>query len=128
MAWSGSPWYPGAKGVAMPSHILRRERKSGVRWTVRFPTGVLDENGKPKLQIKTFRYQRDAKEYLKTLEDAKTEGKPVTESEQTLKAFLDEYLEARDAIHTDLAKEWAERLATGRAHYLGKLKNLPDGG
>ncbi len=84
----------------MPSHILRRERKSGVRWTVRFPTGVLDENGKPKLQIKTFRYQRDAKEYLKTLEDAKTEGKPVTESEQTLKAFLDEYLEATDLRDT----------------------------
>ena len=80
----------------MASRILRRERKSGTRWVVRFPTGELNERGKPKHDCKTFRYLREAKDHLKTLEDARTAGKPITESEQPLSAFLAEHLEGTD--------------------------------
>ncbi len=42
---------------------------------------------------------------------------------------VDEYLEARDELHTDLATKWSEDLAFLRADIVGnsRVKNLPDG-
>jgi len=41
---------------------------------------------------------------------------------------IDDYLEMRDAIHTDLSTRWSEGLASLQADFLTRVKNLPDGG
>ena len=80
----------------MPSYIQKRKGKKGNSYTVRFPTGELNEQGNPITTSKTFKYKRQAQDHLKTLQDAAQAGGAVVESEQTLSAFFEEYIEAAD--------------------------------
>ena len=80
----------------MASHILRRQGERGVTWTVRYPTGDLNEDGKPISTCKTFQLKRDAEAHLQTLKDAKRAGGAVVESDQPLAAFFTAYLDATD--------------------------------
>ena len=42
---------------------------------------------------------------------------------------VDEYLDARDRLHTELAERWAEgRVALASDFQSGGFRNLPDGG
>jgi integrase len=79
----------------MPSKIQRRAGKNGdVSWRVRLP--VEDEDGNETSHSKTFKYKREAEQYLQTLEDAKKTGAAVVESSQTLTSFFNDYLAATD--------------------------------
>ena len=43
-------------------------------------------------------------------------------------ASVDSYLEMRDALHDDLAKQWAEGMFTLESEFKKSVKVLPDGG
>jgi integrase len=105
----------------MPSHIQRRKGKKGVTWRVRYPTGELNDDGKPIYHSKTFRLKWQAQDYLQTLIDASKSGGAVVESYQDLSSFFAEYLESAD-IRERTRKDYTAHFDRYVKPKLGKAK------
>ncbi len=105
----------------MPSHIQRRQGKKGVTWRVRYPTGELNDDGKPTYHSKTFRLKGQAQDYLQTLIDASKTGGAVVESDQVLSSFFEEYLDSAD-IRERTRKDYSAHFDLYVKPRLGKTK------
>lgn len=90
----------------MPSLIRKRTWKSKNKrgamvkrtaWAVAIPTGATREDGSPRILRKTFKLERDAKEFLeKKNEEKRDEGQIFTPSDTMLPDYLADWLETTE--------------------------------
>lgn len=79
----------------MPSFIKRRKRANGsFSYCVSFP--AVDQDGNPTSINKTYDKLKDAKEFLRKLQEEQQTDEVVKPSDQTVGAYLDEWLECLD--------------------------------
>jgi len=88
----------------MPARIFKRDSKTkGVRWVSKFPTGDTNAAGNPTYTCKTFKRKKDAVEHEDKLRELRRTGGAVAETDQTLSAFLDQWLASLDVRETTKA-------------------------